>query len=299
MEEIASFIELFKRESKKQILIRAKILEITLVEGSQFGIDINAVLKGIDMFGSKTNPGTIVQDFAAGKLSTTAFKNFANPISGETHRGDLDLFIEALETHGEVTVLSSPEVSTLNGQKAIIRSVREDVVFQSSQSAGGSGGTGGGNAISTTTAEPFTYGVFLDVTPHVDSEGMITMDIHPSVSSFVELATSSRSNTSDDFAGRASKPIIDTRETETVATVADGETVIIAGLMQNLVRENISKFPILGDVPYLGKLFRREISEDVKTELVILITPTIVGPRAKDFGNHRADYKMVGDLFHK
>jgi MSHA biogenesis protein MshL len=309
MEKIASFIEYFKIESKKQILIRAKILEITLVEGSQFGIDINAVLKGIDMFGSETNPGTIVQNFAAGKLSGSAFKNFADPIAGETHRGNLDLFIEALKTHGEVTVLSSPEVSTLNGQKAIIRSVREDVVFQSSQS-----GSGGVSAISTTTAEPFTYGVFLDVTPHVNSEGMITMDIHPSVSSFVELATSGRSSTAKSTsntdggessseitsgASAASKPIIDTRETETVATVMDGETVIIAGLMQDFVRDNISKFPILGDIPYLGKLFRREISEEVKTELVILITPTIVGPRAKNFGNHRADYKMLRDIFRK
>jgi MSHA biogenesis protein MshL len=309
MEKIASFIEVFKRDSKKQILIRAKILEITLVDGSQFGIDINAILKGIDLFGSSANPGTIVQNFAAGKLATTAFKNFADPVSGSSHHTNLDLFMEALETHGEVTVLSSPEVSTLNGQKAIIRSVREDVVFQSSQS-----GTGGASAISSTTAEPFTYGVFLDVTPHVDSEGMITMDIHPSVSSFVELATSGRASSSsttidegDDSvstsstsgASAASKPIIDTRETETVATVMDGETVIIAGLMQNFVKENISKFPILGDIPYLGKLFRREISEEVKTELVILITPTIVGPRAKNFGNHRADYRMLGDLFRK
>jgi MSHA biogenesis protein MshL len=285
MKEIASFIDIFKRETKKQILIRAKILEVTLVEGSEFGINWDATLKGLNIFGSKSDPGSITVPFAPplGR-STFAFAGFAQPITAIINHSNLDTLIRALETQGKVTVLSSPQVSTLNGQKAIIRSVREDVIFQSSQSAGT-----GGNPITTTTAEPFTFGVFLDVTPHVDSEGMITMDIHPSVSAFVETRTSTD--------GFASKPIIDTRETETVATIKEGETVIIAGLMQDTVQKNISKVPFLGDIPYLGKAFRREITETQKTELVILITPTLVGPRAKDFGNARANYKMLRDQF--
>jgi MSHA biogenesis protein MshL len=285
MKEIASFIDIFKRETKIQILIKAKILEVTLVEGSEYGINWDAAFRGINIFGSKSDPGSITVPFAPplGR-NTFGFASFAEPITAIINHSNLDTLIRALETQGKVSVISSPQVSTLNGQKAIIRSVREDVIFQSSQSAGT-----GGNPITSTTAEPFTFGVFLDVTPHVDSEGMITMDIHPSVSSFVETRISTD--------GFASKPIIDTRETVTVATVKEGETVIIAGLMQDNVQENISKVPILGDVPYLGKLFRREITETQKTELVILITPTIVGPRAKDFGNARANYKMLRDQF--
>jgi len=67
--------------------------------------------------------------------------------------------------------------------------------------------------------------------------------------------------------------IIDTRETETVATVKEGETVIIAGLMQDNVQENISKFPLLGDIPYLGRLFRSTTITDVVTEIVFVLTP--------------------------
>jgi len=289
MEEIASFIHDFKRETKKQILIKAKILEIKLTEGSDFGIDWTATFSGLRFLGGTGSnaPGSLDQSFAPSGVALNTFSTFAVPITGTINRGDLTAIIKAMEVYGEVTVLSSPQISTLNGQKAIIRSVREDVVFQSSQSTGT-----GGNPIATTTAEPFTFGVFLDVTPHVDSEGMITMDIHPSVSSLVEIRTSDSSDTPS-----ASKPIIDTRETETVATIMEGETVLIAGLMQDDVQKNISKFPILGDIPFIKKLFRREIINTQKSELVILINPTIVGPRAKDFGNSREKYKMLSKLF--
>jgi MSHA biogenesis protein MshL len=286
MKEIASFIDDFKKETKKQILIKAKILEIKLTEGSDFGIDWTATLKGTSLFGGKGNPGSVAQTFAPSSTALNTFSSFASPITGTINRGNLTATIKAMEVFGEVTVLSSPQVSTLNGQKAIIRSVTEDVVFQSQQSAGAAGG----NPIASTTAEPFTYGVFLDVTPHVDSEGMITMDIHPSVSSLTETKSSGGTNP-------AQKPIIATRETETVATIEEGETVLIAGLMADDIQKNISKFPILGDIPLIKKLFRREIINTRKSELVILISPTIVGPRAKDFGDARAKYKMLSKLF--
>jgi MSHA biogenesis protein MshL len=286
MKMIKDFINLFKEETKKQILIRAKILEVTLTEGSEFGIDWDVTFRHFDILGNKRNPGTLSQKFAPDARSSRAFsfQSFDEPIEiGITH-SNFDLVIKALETQGKVSVLSSPQVSTLNAQKAIMRSVREDVVFQSQQSAGT-----GGNPISSTTAEPFTFGVYLDVTPYVDSEGMITMSVHPSVSSFVDLATSQD--------GTAQKPIIDTRETETIVTINEGETVIIAGLMKDDFKKDISKFPILGDIPYLGKVFRREVNDTSKTELVILISPTIVGPRAKDFGAERAKYRMLNKQF--
>jgi MSHA biogenesis protein MshL len=303
MKEIASFIDDFKRETKKQILIKAKILEVTLTDGSEFGIDWTNTFSGLKLLGGTGNnpPGSVSQTFAPADAGV-GFADFASPITGVINRGDFSATIKALETQGNVTVLSSPQVSTLNGQKAIIRSVTEDVVFQSNQSTGG-----GGNPISSTTAEPFTYGVFLDVTPHADSEGMITMDIHPSVSTFTRLkeATDTTTSSGVTLVGSsststqilASKPIISTRETETVVTIESGETVLIAGLMADNLEENISKFPILGDIPLIKKLFRRTIEQSVKSELVILINPTIVGPRAKDFGDAREKYKMLSKLF--
>ncbi len=134
--------------------------------------------------------------------------------------------------------------------------------------------------------------MFLGVTPHADSEGTIVMDIHPSISSFVRPAVF---NIIVDGVSSpaASRPIIDTRETQTLVSVRNKEIIIIAGLMQDDVRETTTKFPLLGDLPYLGKLFRREETLSEKTELVILLAPTIVGHSAKDFGSIRDKFKLL------
>jgi len=288
MKMIEEYIYLFKTSVKTQIHIRAKLLEVTLKEGSEFGINWEATLKKIGPLSGKTNPLTIAQSFAPalGQATTPTGEartgDVAELFQFGKSAGNFNYLITALQSQGTVTVLSAPEVSILNGQKAILSSVTQDVFFESSQSAGGAGGI-----ITTTTAKPFNFGVYLDVTPHVDSEGMITMEIHPSVSSFIALKTS----------GDAARPAIDTRETETVVTIKEGETILIAGLMKNDIKENLSKTPILGNIPILGKAFRRETKSNIKTELVILISPTIVGPRAKDFGSIRSKYTLLKKPF--
>ena len=114
------------------------------------------------------------------------------------------------------------------------------------------------------------------------------MDIHPSVSSLVQIL-----NFPSDDNPQASRPKIDTRETQTVVAVEDKEVIVIAGLMQDDVRKTVSKFPVLGDIPYIGKAFRKEDKQSEKTELVILLTPTIVGHSAKDFGVIRDKFKLL------
>jgi MSHA biogenesis protein MshL len=270
-----NFIEYFKRETMRQIHIKAKIIEVTLNDESAFGINWDY------LFSVGSAGVTLGQSFAP---AVNALPDFANMVTGTvtSDSGDLDAVVRALEGQGNVKVLSSPQVTTLNGQTAVIRSITEDVVFQQSTNQ-----TGNFIQISV-TADPFVYGVFLGVTPHADSEGTITMDIHPSVSSLVKIAVFPSADMP-----AASRPIIDTRETQTVVAVEDQEVIVIAGLMQDDVRENISKFPVLGDIPYIGKAFRRELKESEKTELVILLTPTIVGHSAKDFGSIRDKFKLL------
>jgi MSHA biogenesis protein MshL len=284
---IEAFIKFFKSESGRQIYIRAKLLEVTLKEGFQFGIDWDASLKRVSGISSKSSPLVIDNNLApALESSDTFFTPFANLTAMTLNRRDFSLIIRALTVQGKVSVLSSPQVTTMNGQTAIIRSVREDVVFQTETTTGTSG-----VPTQTVSADPFTFGVYLAVTPHADAEGMITMNIHPSVSSLVEI----KSFPTDEPA--ASKPIIDTRETEVVVSVKNGEMIIIAGLMKDDINKSTSKIPLLGDIPYLGRAFQRTINKKEKTELVILLSPTIVGPQAKDFGKIRAKYKMLQKQF--
>ncbi len=273
---LEDFIKFFKRETMRQIHIKAKILEITLTDKSAFGIDWDY------LFGVGSNTLALGQTFApvAGALGA----DFASVVTGTVTgaSGNLGAVVSALEGQGNVNVISSPQVTTLNGQTAIIRSITEDVVFQQSTN-----NTSGG-ITQTVTADPFVYGVFLGVTPHANSKGKITMDIHPSVSSLVDIL-----NFPSDANPQASRPKIQTRETQTVVSVDDQEVIIIAGLMQDDVRETISKFPVLGDIPYVGKAFRKEDKQSKKTELVILLTPTIVGHSAKDFGTIRDKFKLL------
>ncbi|MCP4269660.1 MAG: hypothetical protein GY777_29500 [Candidatus Brocadiaceae bacterium] len=290
MEKIEEYVDFFRASVKTQIHIRAKLLEITLKGGSEFGINWAATLKSIPFFSDSTNPLSIVQSFApalgqsSGPTGESRTGEVAELFQFGKADGHFNYLITALKSQGDVTVLSSPEVSILNGQKAILNSVTQDVYFETQQSAGGAGGV-----ITTTTANSFNYGVFLDVTPHVNLEGMITMDVHPSVSSFIAFRTS----------GTSSRPAIDTRETQTVVNIKSGETILIAGLMKNDIKQNRSKLPFLGDLPVAGKAFRRETNSDIKTELVILITPTIVGSRAKDFGSIRSKYSLLRKPFTK
>ena len=296
MERIEEYMDIFKGSVQTQIHIRAKLLEVTLKDGNEFGINWAATLKSIPFFSDRTNPLSIVQSFAPvlgdstsatgqSRATSTSSNDVAELFQFGKSEGHFNYLITALKSQGDVTVLSSPEVSILNGQKAILSSVTQDVYFETQQSSSGSG-TG---VISTTTANAFNYGVYLDVTPHVDLEGMITMEVHPSVSSFIELKSS----------GTASRPSIDTRETETVVTINNGETILIAGLIKDDIKSNQSKLPVLGDLPVAGKAFRRSLKSDIKTELVILITPTIVGPRAKDFGSIRSKYSLLRKPFAK
>ena len=294
MERIEEYMDIFKSSVQTQIHIRAKLLEVTLKDGNEFGINWAATLKSIPLFSDRTNPLSIVQSFAPivgdstsvtgqSRATSTASNDVAELFQFGKSEGHFNYLITALKSQGDVTVLSSPEVSILNGQKAILSSVTQDVYFETQQSSSGSG-TG---VISTTTANAFNYGVYLDVTPHVDLEGLITMEVHPSVSSFIELKSS----------GTAQRPAIDTRETETVVTINNGETILIAGLIKDDLKSNQSKLPVLGDLPVAGKAFRRSLRSDIKTELVILITPTIVGHRAKDFGSIRSKYSLLRKPF--
>ena len=296
MERIEEYMDIFKGSVQTQIHIRAKLLEVTLKDGNEFGINWAATLKSIPFFSDRTNPLSIVQSFAPvlgdstsatgqSRATATSSNDVAELFQFGKSEGHFNYLITALKSQGDVTVLSSPEVSILNGQKAILSSVTQDVYFETQQSSSGSG-TG---VISTTTANAFNYGVYLDVTPHVDLEGMITMEVHPSVSSFIELKSS----------GTAQRPAIDTRETETVVTINNGETILIAGLIKDDIKSNQSKLPVLGDLPVAGKAFRRSLKSDIKTELVILITPTIVGPRAKDFGSIGSKYSLLRKPFAK
>jgi type II secretory pathway component GspD/PulD (secretin) len=169
--------------------------------------------------------------------------------------------VEALETQGKVKALASPKVATLNNQMAIVKISRQDVYFTSEISQGDV------STLQSFTPNTIDVGVILDVTPQIGPDGMITMNIHPSITAEFDRVTSPDGS---EF------PLLRIRETDTVVKVRDGQTIIIAGLIQEQVQKERIGLPCLTNLPGLQYLFGYRQEKTERTELVILITPTVL-----------------------
>ena len=291
LNKIASYIETIEGSSQRQVSIQAKILEVILSDEYRAGINwkvIESLPRSINLAWGLTNeagttgfPGLGTGFASTGGTTGTAttvttpgtFK--INPYGGVFAVGAggagiiLSDIMQAISEQGDVKVLSSPTISTLNNQKAIIRVGNQDVFFIS-----------GAVATQTTVTQvyqPITIdiGIILDVTPQISEDGTIIMNIHPSITE--------KTGEKDAPDGRSKFPLLSVRETDTTVKVKDGQTIIIAGLMQEKKEETYIGFPVLQSLPILGGLFRYRTETKRNSELVIMITPTLqVGQRVED-----------------
>lgn len=255
LEMVGEYLSSLEKRLKSQVLIDAKIVEVTLSDTNRYGIDWSAIadLSALRLRGNLAGGATFSQNLSAGE---TAFQ-FG------VASNKVDFVLDALAQQGQVNILSSPRVSTLNNQKAIIRIGTQDVFFRAVVTPA----TETTAPVTSFTPETITEGIILSVTPQVGRDGTITLAIHPSISEKTGEAVAPDGNTA---------PIIDVREANTVISVRDGETVLIGGLIQDRSTETVTSVPFLGDIPFLGALFRKTVQEKAKTELVILLTPRVV-----------------------
>ena len=184
--------------------------------------------------------------------------------------------LTALKEQGTVTVISQPRLRTMNNQTAMIK-VGTDTpffsqnVFYSPYFYGNPDGTPGASVnapITQSTYTTITIGTILSITPQISTNGSITLDISPVITTLVGKEESNDRNTT--------APILDIKQVSTLVRVNDGDTIVIGGLIQNKSAKSNRKIPFLGDLPMLGKLFQGKFDAKQKTELVIFLTPTIV-----------------------
>lgn len=266
--EIASLKEFLKASEEslqRQVILEARIIEVTLNDEYQQGVNWSEVLGHIgstDLTFSTSAAGQIGNTLTSqlGGITNLVFKN-----------ADFSGVISLLETQGDVQMLSNPRVTATNNQKAVIK-VGEDEYFVTEVSST----TVTGNA-TTTSPEieltPFFSGIALDVTPQIDEFGSVILHVHPSVTETEEQNKVVTLNNQDYVLPLAQSNI---RESDTVIRAGSGEIVIIGGLMQTLTTDQESKTPLLGDMPVLGNLFKSVRRVQSKKELVILIRPTVV-----------------------
>lgn len=251
--EIEKVINAFDQKTR-QVLIDAKIIQVELNDSFKSGIDWKTVFRRLTveqtLTAALTSGGTLT-------IGTTI---------GRTKEGTartLDSVIEALREMGKTDIISTPRITAIDGQEAKILVGTKEAYITATTTTPATG--------AVTTAESVNFvdvGVQLFVTPTINKEGFVTMKIKPVVSS-----VSSRIQTT---ASPDGVPIIKTSEAETSVVVRDGVTIIMGGLMEDKKAKDVSKLPILGDIPILGFPFRKTSEVVKKTELVIFLTPTII-----------------------
>ena len=185
--------------------------------------------------------------------------------------GDFTAFIELLQTQGDVQVLSSPRISTLNNQKAIIK-VGSDEFFVTDISSDTVTGTTSSTS-SDITLTPFFSGIALDVTPQIDSRRRVTLHIHPTVS---EVTDQLKTLTVDGEEQTIPLAYSTVREADSVVRARHGQIVVIGGLMKDSVQKKTAGVPFVSQIPGLGNVFRHNKFVSTKSELVILLRPLIV-----------------------
>ncbi|EGQ8313862.1 pilus (MSHA type) biogenesis protein MshL [Vibrio cholerae] len=275
--QVNEFLGISQQRMHRQVILEAKILEVTLSDGYQQGINWSKAFSS-NGAGYNIGSGTITQD-SSGNPITSALPGLdaiGSLLGGQSNvvisSGSFDAVISFMATQGDLNVLSSPRVTASNNQKAVIKVGTDEYYVTDLSSVVGTGDNA--QASPDITLTPFFSGISLDVTPQIDDQGNVLLHVHPAVIE-VEQQTKIITYNSQEITLPLARSSI--RESDSVIRAKDGDVVVIGGLMKTNTIERVSKVPFLGDVPGLGNLFRNISNQTQKTELVILLKPTVVG----------------------
>ena len=262
--EVGTVLDAFQTSVQRQVLIEAKIVEVQLTKTTAFGIDWSIVGKAGTKLGFHLNSDSTNVVSSTGTTGNVAFSLTGGNVQ-------IDAVLNALNTQGNVNVLSNPRVATLNNQRATFDVTTDEPFFSESRQpvVGPTGAIVGFNT--TVTPQTISVGIVLDVLPQISADNVVSMNIRPVITSLLRTETFTGSD-----GASARVPVTDRREGDTMLRVRNGETVILGGLMQTQHNIDQSGIPGLQDIPWLGKLFRHYSSNDKRVELVVFLTPTIV-----------------------
>jgi MSHA type pilus biogenesis protein MshL len=318
LKRVEEYLKGVDRSIHRQVEIEAKLYDVTLNDQFQFGIDwvhLAEAYGGTMGFGGATLPiaaggaqlgdsavgginrfpivGTIASTKPGVNASTLVFENFNTAAA-----------VNALQQQGNVEVISTPRIRTMNNQTALIK-VGEEVPFFST-STSFQAGTSAGTTIplQETIVTSYTIGTILSITPQISENDWVSLDISPVLTKLNSIISSAGNGSGSGGGGggggnsgsSATAPDLDTKQASTLVRVRDGTTVVMGGLIQTQEAKNKTKIPLLGDIPLMGKLFTGTFRFKQRKELVMFVTPHIIregferpipvvpsGPERKDF----------------
>jgi len=280
--DVAEYLKAAQSSLQRQVILEAKIIEVTLSDAHQAGVNWAALSEGGNgdtafvggaelVNGTNTvladpNRGLIDPESIAGRMP-----DFGGLFAVGAMTTDFAALIRLLDSQGDVQVLSNPRVSTVNNQKAVIK-VGTDEFFVTDVENDQNTGT-----VSTTNTldielTPFFSGIALDVTPQIGRGGDVTLHVHPTVSEVIDQEKTLTVANQQQTLPLAFSSI---RESDSIVRARNGQVIIIGGLMQDQSNRNRAKSGGLGDIPVLGALFRQKAESSRQSELVILLRPII------------------------
>ncbi|MCF6283480.1 MAG: pilus (MSHA type) biogenesis protein MshL [Candidatus Polarisedimenticolaceae bacterium] len=294
---VEKFLQVMHKNLNRQVILEAKIIEVILSEGFQSGINWAALGRSganDSILIGQTGGGTILNNNPAlsgisgntglldpanlQQISGTTASAFGGMFSTAISMGRFSAFIELLESQGSVQVLSSPRVSTINNQKAVIK-VGSDEYFVTKVSNPTTGGGVDATSSPEITLTPFFSGIALDVTPHIDKNDNVILHVHPSVSDVTDQIKQIIIDGENQSLPMALSSI---RESDSIVRARSGQIIAIGGLMKTYTQTETAGVPILKDLPFIGAAFQHNLQRTIKTELVILLRPIVSGTPASD-----------------
>jgi MSHA biogenesis protein MshL len=264
-ETIRAFLALVNHRITRQVEIEARLVEVTLRDEQKLGIDWD--LANLSLGSGVTVSAGAPLEVAGVGSAVLGAKTFTARVGYK----EATAVIHALKQQGEVRTVAQPRLRALNNQTAFIRVGQDQPFFRLQQST--TFQQGGGTVPVNQTQEQFsvntiTIGTILAVTPQIDGQGVITLDVLPAITRLQSIVTSPD--------GRQTAPVTEVKQASTIVRLKDGETAVIGGLISEEEGSSTRAVPVLGATPVLGRAFRSKATQRTRTELVIFLTPRLV-----------------------
>lgn len=288
LRDVEDYLNNAQDNLQRQVILEAKVIEVDLNDGFQSGVDWAAISDSRDLAIGNTGVvrgvGRVLADEAGAPLLDAAGNAvlssnvdlgnipYANLFAVGSSSSTFASLITLLSTQGDVHVLSSPRVSTVNNQKAVIK-VGTDEFFVTEVSSDNTSTASGTTTTPELTLTPFFSGIALDVTPQISKEGEVILHIHPSIS---EVDDQTKVITLGGESFELPLALSTVRESDSIVKAQNGQVVVIGGLMKNITSDEVSGVPGVSDVPFVGEAFKQKRKINRRSELVILLRPIVV-----------------------
>jgi general secretion pathway protein D len=278
-EKVQEFLDQVLSSAKRQVLIEATILEVTLNNNFERGIDwsiLSRSTRGISLtqtaVGTTTNSGLIT-----GSL-----------LDPNSTLGNLAATVRLLESFGDVRVLSSPKLSVLNNQPALLRVVNDVVYFKVDSTTTGATATAGATVSVNTTANTVAVGFVMSVTPQIGENDTVMLNLRPSLTRILSFVD----DPNPSLTIRNQVPQLQRREMESIIKVNNGQIAVMGGLIQDELGDTTNTIPGISRIPGLGALLDQQTRTNKKTELVVFLRPLVVKDASID-GDYRSFRAML------